>query len=277
MEFSDEAPSLVEIIRKEKNNKVPLLLIPERKVKHSNGKRTVLIIIAVWLLKMELDLEQLYQYRKSHFGSLPMPLEGENMARNQLRHSSHNLLSTYTDEYFADGEQEKNVAPVRGVYLKLPNAGSSYSSPFQPNNSTYSVADSSRNKSDTLDSTKSSGSSSPSRTLPSFVLQRGSSSGNSPESGSNHRETKKNSEGEAMKRTASPTLPDGATQPKYEFPICNGEIDMSGSFHAVKATIGMNSLKVKGLHGYKAGCKNLCVIAASSLPQYENKNENSCV
>ncbi|KAM3719348.1 putative GMP synthase [Dirofilaria immitis] len=232
MEFSDEAPSLVEIIRKEKNNKVPLLLIPERKVKHSNGKRTVLIIIAVWLLKMELHLEQLYQYRKSHFGSLPMPLEGENMARRTSKHSSHNLLSTYTDEYFADGEQEKNVAPVR-------------------------VADSSRNKSDTLDSTKSSGSSSPSRTLPSLSkkhtsilrpflrkkTKRGSSSGNSPESGSNHRETKKNSEGEAMKRTASPTLPDGATQPKYEFPICNGEIDMSGSFHAVKATIGMNSLK----------------------------------
>lgn len=76
-----------------------------------------------------------------------------------------------------------------------------------------------------------------------FVLQR-SSSGNSAGSGSDHREINRISEGEAMKRTASPTLPDGATQAKYEPLVCNGEIDKSGSFHAVNAAAGADSLKV---------------------------------
>lgn len=74
-------------------------------------------------------------------------------------------------------------------------------------------------------------------------MQR-SSSRNSPVSGSDHRETNRSSEGEAMKRTASPTLPDGATQAKYEPAICNREIDISGSFNAVNSTVGTNSLKV---------------------------------
>ncbi|OZC12038.1 GMP synthase family protein [Onchocerca flexuosa] len=172
-------------------------------------------------------------------------------------HSSHNLPGIYTDEYFSASEQEKNVVPVRGAYLKLPNTGSSLSSSLEPNNPTNPISDSSRNKSDTLDSTKSSDSSSLSRTLPNLSkkhtnilrpflrkkTKRSSSSGNSLGSGSDHRETNRNSEGEAMKRTASPTLPDGATQAKYEPSVCNGEIDMSSSFLAVNATIGMDSLK----------------------------------
>uniref|UniRef100_A0A8R1XLA8 GMP synthase (glutamine-hydrolyzing) n=1 Tax=Onchocerca volvulus TaxID=6282 RepID=A0A8R1XLA8_ONCVO len=173
------------------------------------------------------------------------------------RHSSHNLPCIYTDEYFPASEQEKNVVPVRSAYLKLPNTGSSLSSSFEPNNPTNPISESSHNKSDTLDSTKSSDSSSLSRTLPNLSkkhtnilrpflrkkTKRSSSSGNSLGSGSDHRETNRNSEGEAMKRTASPTLPDGATQAKYEPSICNGEIDMSSSFLAVNATIGMDSLK----------------------------------
>ncbi|KAL3994749.1 GMP synthase (glutamine-hydrolyzing) N-terminal domain [Acanthocheilonema viteae] len=163
---------------------------------------------------------------------------------------------TYTDEYFAAGEQEENVVPVRSVHLKLPNTGSSLSSSFDPNNPTNTISDSSHKKSDTLDSTKSSDSSSLSRTLPKLSkkqasilrpflrkkTKRSSSSGNSLGSGSDHREANRSSEGEAMKRTASPTLPDGATQAKYEPPICNGEIDISGSFN-VSATIDTNSLE----------------------------------
>lgn len=91
-----------------------------------------------------------------------------------MQHSPHNLPCTYTDEYFTAGEQEKSVVPVRGVYLKLPNTGSSLSSSFDPNNPTNRVSDSSHNKSDTLDSTKSSDSSSLSRTLPSLSRKHNS-------------------------------------------------------------------------------------------------------
>uniref|UniRef100_A0A0R3S626 GMP synthase (glutamine-hydrolyzing) n=1 Tax=Elaeophora elaphi TaxID=1147741 RepID=A0A0R3S626_9BILA len=174
-----------------------------------------------------------------------------------LQHSPHNLPCTYTDEYFATGKQEENVVPVRSVYLKLPNTGSSLSSSFDPNNPTNPVSDSSHNKSDTLDSTKSSDSSSLSRTLPNLSKKHASilrpflrkktkrnSSGNSPGSGSDHREANRSSEGEAMKRTASPTLPDGATQAKYEPPICNGEIDVSGLFHSVNAAADADSFKI---------------------------------
>ncbi|VIO94121.1 Uncharacterized protein BM_BM7719 [Brugia malayi] len=174
------------------------------------------------------------------------------------KHSPHNLPCTYTDEYFAAGEQGENVvSSPRGVHLKLPNTGSSLSSSFDPNNPISPVSDSSRNKSDTLDSTKSSDSSSLARTLPNLSKKHTSilrpflrkktkltsSSSNSPGSGSDHRETNRNIEGEAMKRTASPTLPGGATRAKYDSTICNEEIDVSSSFHAVNVTIGTDSLK----------------------------------
>uniref|UniRef100_A0AAF5PX76 GMP synthase (glutamine-hydrolyzing) n=1 Tax=Wuchereria bancrofti TaxID=6293 RepID=A0AAF5PX76_WUCBA len=176
------------------------------------------------------------------------------------KHSPHNLPCTYTDEYFAAGEQGENVvSSPQGVHLKLPNTGSSLSSSFDPNNPINPVSDSSRNKSDTLDSTKSSDSSSLPRTLPNlskkhtsilrpFLRKKtklSSSSGNNPGSGSDHRETNRNIEGEAMKRTASPTLPDGATRAKYESTICNEEIDVSSSFRAVNATTGTDSLKLQ--------------------------------
>ncbi|CAG9532749.1 unnamed protein product [Cercopithifilaria johnstoni] len=152
-----------------------------------------------------------------------------------------------------------HLAENYGVYLKLPNTGSSLSSSFDPNNSTNPVSDSPHNKSDTLDSTKSSDSSSLSRTLPKLskkqasILRpflrkerkRTSSPGNSSGSGSDHREANRSSEGEAMKRTASPTLPDGATQAKYEPPTCSGEIDVSGSFNAVNTIAGTDLLKLQ--------------------------------
>uniref|UniRef100_A0A1I7VX56 GMP synthase (glutamine-hydrolyzing) n=1 Tax=Loa loa TaxID=7209 RepID=A0A1I7VX56_LOALO len=174
-----------------------------------------------------------------------------------LQHSPHNLPYTYTNKYFGAGEQEQSVAPFRGLYLKLLNTGSSLSSSFDPNNPTNPVSDSSHNKSDTLGSTKSSDSSSLPRTLPNsskkhtsilrpFLrkkTKRSPSSRNSPGSSSDHRETNRSTEGEAMKRTASPTLPDGATQAKYEPPICNGEIVVTGSSHTINATVGTDSLK----------------------------------
>ncbi|VDK68377.1 unnamed protein product [Litomosoides sigmodontis] len=172
-------------------------------------------------------------------------------------HSPHNLPYTYTDEYFHAAEQEENVVPIRGVYLKLPNTGSSLSSSFDPFNPINPVSDSIRNKFDTLGSTKSN-LSSLSRTLPKLskkqasILQsflrrktKGSSSRNSPVSGSDRREINRSSEGEAMKRTASPTLPDGATQAKYEPTIRNRENDTPGSFNAANSTIGTNSLEEK--------------------------------
>uniref|UniRef100_A0A915PIU1 GMP synthase (glutamine-hydrolyzing) n=1 Tax=Setaria digitata TaxID=48799 RepID=A0A915PIU1_9BILA len=174
------------------------------------------------------------------------------------RHSPQNLPCVYTDEYSVAGEEEKDVAPVRIVYLKLPNTGSSFSSSFDPSNPTNPISDTSHNKSDTLDSAKSSDSSSLSRTLPSLSkkntsilrpflrkkTKRNPLSGNSPGSGSDHRETKdRSSESEEMKRTASPTLPDGATQAKYEPPLCNGELDVSNSLNIPR--IGADVLEIQ--------------------------------
>lgn len=91
-----------------------------------------------------------------------------------LQHSPHNLPCTYTDEYFAAAEQEENVVPIRGVYLKLPNTGSSLSSSFDPLNPINPVSDSLHNKFDTLGSTKSSDSSSLLRTLPKLSKKQAS-------------------------------------------------------------------------------------------------------
>ncbi|VDN07613.1 unnamed protein product [Thelazia callipaeda] len=144
------------------------------------------------------------------------------------------------------------TANVHGY--KLLNTGSLLSSLFDSHVPVNPVFDSSHNKSNTLRSiySRDSSLSSQLRAIPvcskknSCILRpfrrkktkRSSSLGNTPKIGGDLPGIQNKSGDNTMKRTASPILPDGATQAKYDPLVCNEEVDMSGSHRILNAFFG---------------------------------------